>query len=429
MLTRWIQGFLQDRRACVRFGDATSGYRLFGDGLPQGCVLAPTLFDVFINDLPSAIPPECHTFLYADDLAVATQATTPTAATTSLQPAVNAVEAWTRTWRMMLAQDKCTSTLFSSRAKEARTELKLTPNGNRIRTAVHPTFLWVKFVRLLLFMEHAQVVAAKAKKRCAILHALSGASWGPSAADLSRIDGYIRPVLEYAGGSWMASASDSVITILDRVQRQAGRIITGCTRDTRCEILERVANLPPFHLRASLHAAILLERAARLAKENNPLAICSRQRAHRSKTGNLRLKVKSWRESALVSTTACGLSNLPREAALIVGPTPPWHHPPTGTISISSRLSTPTNRNDSPDARRATATRTLADLPAADLLVWTDGAADGGISNGGGGVVIFRKDLPPTTLLYPHRYHRFELSFGVARAQESGRMVRTWVDQ
>ena len=69
-LARFLQGFLSSRQICVRVQDATSTLRPLFSGVPQGSVLSPTLFTIFINDIFANVDPAVGTSLYADDEAL-----------------------------------------------------------------------------------------------------------------------------------------------------------------------------------------------------------------------------------------------------------------------------------------------------------------------------------------------------------------------
>ena len=66
---RWTQSFLSDRRASVVFQNHKSRSFRVRRGVPQGFVLGPVLFSLFINDLSASLPSSVSCSLYADDLA------------------------------------------------------------------------------------------------------------------------------------------------------------------------------------------------------------------------------------------------------------------------------------------------------------------------------------------------------------------------
>ena len=70
-LCQVIRGLLSNRRFFVQLNDKKSRWRSQKNGLPQGSVLAPLLFNIYTNDQP--LPTDCSRFIYADDLCITTQ--------------------------------------------------------------------------------------------------------------------------------------------------------------------------------------------------------------------------------------------------------------------------------------------------------------------------------------------------------------------
>ena len=64
-LVAWITEFLKDRRMRVRVHGSFSNWAEVFSGVPQGSVLGPLLFLLFVNDLPSVI--KSHIRMFADD--------------------------------------------------------------------------------------------------------------------------------------------------------------------------------------------------------------------------------------------------------------------------------------------------------------------------------------------------------------------------
>ena len=64
----WIRAFLTERKQEVAIGGETSSSQQVLSGIPQGSVLGPILFVIYINDLPQAVRSPCK--LFADDAKV-----------------------------------------------------------------------------------------------------------------------------------------------------------------------------------------------------------------------------------------------------------------------------------------------------------------------------------------------------------------------
>ena len=98
---KWVEDFLKDRVQCVRVGNACSSETSVLSGIPQGSVLGPILFTIFINDLPDCVSGTCKVF--ADD----TKIYNVTKNRDQLQTDIDKMTEWTTTWNLYFNVDKC----------------------------------------------------------------------------------------------------------------------------------------------------------------------------------------------------------------------------------------------------------------------------------------------------------------------------------
>ena len=183
---RWTQSFLSDRRVCVVFQNHKSRSFRVRRGVPQGSVLGPVLFSLFINDLPASLPSSVSCFLYADDLAIWSSSPSVPTAVEATQGALFRLECWSECWCLPLNPSKCEAFFFSVDPHQAN----LQPNllhllGSRLRFNPTPTFLGVTFDRTRSFSKHVSSLKAKFFPRLKALRCISASSWGPSKEFLS----------------------------------------------------------------------------------------------------------------------------------------------------------------------------------------------------------------------------------------------------
>jgi len=70
---RVFEALLGNRRFFVNHQGKNSKWRISRNGLPQGSVLAPTMFDIYTNDQPISTYSDIKHYIYADDTAIAVQ--------------------------------------------------------------------------------------------------------------------------------------------------------------------------------------------------------------------------------------------------------------------------------------------------------------------------------------------------------------------
>ena len=113
VIINWIKCFLCNRRQRVRINGKYSDWRDVSSGIPQGTVLGPILFVIYINDLPQVCD---NLFLFADDAQIYRHIQS-ISDLQYLQNCCQQLYDWSEQWLMRLNTDKC-KLLTISRKKD-----------------------------------------------------------------------------------------------------------------------------------------------------------------------------------------------------------------------------------------------------------------------------------------------------------------------
>ena len=124
-MLKWIQSYLFNRRARVSLDQLGSRTILLRQGVPQGGVLNPTLFLVFINDLVSELPRGVKAALYAEDQVLWCKEEHASTANYRIQQAIDQLTAWTEDWCVTVNKDKSSTTLFTLSPMEQASPIKI----------------------------------------------------------------------------------------------------------------------------------------------------------------------------------------------------------------------------------------------------------------------------------------------------------------
>ncbi|CAH8603599.1 unnamed protein product [Dicrocoelium dendriticum] len=100
----WVTAFLEGREQCVRVGRGLSFRQSVLSGVPQGSVLGPLLFSIYVNDLPAEL--EVPSLLFADDLKLWNIVDVP-GGSEAIQRALDKLWDWSTLWLLPINQAKC----------------------------------------------------------------------------------------------------------------------------------------------------------------------------------------------------------------------------------------------------------------------------------------------------------------------------------
>ena len=233
-----------------------SRLRRLKNGVPQGSVLAPLLFNIYISDLPGTIAKK---FAYADDLAILHSASNWQTLEESLNQDMSTLSSYLRKWKLKLSTTKTVSAAFHLNNREARRELSINTEGRALPYCAEPTYLGIKLDRSLTFRRHLESLRKKLTTRVGLLRRLAGSGWGAGATTLRTAAlALVHSAAEYCAPVWCRSAHTRLI---DKPINDALRIVTGCLRPTPIDNLFVLAGILPTELRRKKAVLSLARRA------------------------------------------------------------------------------------------------------------------------------------------------------------------------
>ena len=213
----WIRGFLSNRLQCVVIDRFHSPICLVISGVPQGSVLGPILFIIYIHDISNVCCGDTALLAFADDAKLYSNVTIDNAST-SLQHSLDRLVQWASEWQLTININKC-SVLSISTAAHCPVYFI---NGIALPCQNSYVDLGVTITCKLSFKAHISSIVSKARQRISIL--FRGFVTRNLNIMRQAFVTYIRPILEYDSVVWNP-CSVHHINLIENVQRNFSKRI------------------------------------------------------------------------------------------------------------------------------------------------------------------------------------------------------------
>ena len=214
-IVRWIEAFLTGRTQYVSVRSARSSEAEVVSGVPQGSVLGPILFVLYINDLPDHV--KCMLEMFADDTKIYGEVKGEEGIR-KLQTDLDNLQLWSEEWLLRFNAGKCKTMHIGSGNKQHDYIM----GNTKLETIDEEKDLGVYITNDLKPSTHCSKAAAKAMS-CLGLVKRSFKHIDPEGFQIL-YKTYIRPHLEYSVQAW-SPYMEKDIQCLEKVQRRATKLV------------------------------------------------------------------------------------------------------------------------------------------------------------------------------------------------------------
>ena len=246
-LLNLISDFLSNRKQRVVLNGNYSSWTNIEAGVPQGSILGPLFFLIYINDLSENLV--TNPKLFADDTSLFSVVYDPHSSANDLNQDLEKINQWAYQWKMNFNPDptKQAQEVIFSRKIRNHIHPSLHFNNNAVEQTNFQKHLGLYLDHKLDFQEHLKNVFAKVNKPIALLRKLRTIL--PRSALLTIYKSFIRPHLDYGDIIYDQAYNNSFHQKLESIQYNATLAITGAIRGTSTEKLYQELGLETLQQR------------------------------------------------------------------------------------------------------------------------------------------------------------------------------------
>jgi hypothetical protein len=230
----WFKSYLESRTQLCTIFNNYSDPEIVKCGVPQGSIIGPLLFIVYVNDLPSCFT-RCHVNIYADDTAFYFADKTVNCVNEVLQNELDEVYRWLCANKLSLHVGKTQCMLICSRQKRTHItdNLDLSINKNDISQTDSIKYLGLLIDQNLRFDKYMHELMGKLNRAVGVLRRAS--QYVNQQTRVMLYNTLVLPHLDYCSTVWGANITSTDYKKLQRIQNCAMRVILECHHRTHIQ--------------------------------------------------------------------------------------------------------------------------------------------------------------------------------------------------
>lgn len=238
VILKWFGEYLSERTQVTKYGSVSKSLESV-HGVPQGTVLGPILFILYINDIVKIIK-NCKIQLFADDTIIYVTGDKVDDITQTLNNELDNLFKWLNNNYLKLNVTKTKMMIIKNRNRNLDIVDNVKIGGENIDRVVQFKYLGCVIDQHLTFSEHFQYITNKVAKKVNILSRMSGhlSSW----TKLTVYKTIVAPHF-YFCSTLLFLMNNTELDILQKKQNRALRIILACNRYTRISNMLELTNL------------------------------------------------------------------------------------------------------------------------------------------------------------------------------------------
>ena len=251
----WVHSFLTNRTQQVLLEGNMSSSINVTSGVPQGSVLGPLLFLIYINDLPDYIQNNSTVKLFADDTIIYHPINNQQDYI-ALQEDLDSLQRWESDWLMHFHPQKCQTMHITN--KRNIIQSTYTIHNHKLQTTDTAKYLGIHIHSTLNWNTHINKTAQRANTTSAFLH--RNIRTCPRKTKHLAYTTLVRPILEYASIIWDPHTASNINKLETVQRRSAGHIMHNYSRHASVTTMLQHLDLPTLQQRRQHSKIIMLYR-------------------------------------------------------------------------------------------------------------------------------------------------------------------------